>query len=767
MTTEPFDDLLGRSWHRHLLAASPATTYLLRLDREPPAVLWVSDHVSRALGYKPAEAQAPGFWAEHVHPDDRAVGATFVQRLLAEGQVVVEYRFRHRNGSWRWIRDEARRLPPELGRPAEVVGAWTDITTRLEIEEALRDSEERFRQAFANAPIGMALVGLDERFLEVNRALCAILGRDRDQLLQLTVPEVTHPEDVAAEREQKRLLLAPGRTAYQMEKRYLRADGRVVWGQLSVSAVKDRDGRPRYFIGQLEDISERKRAEDALRASEERFRALIETSRDIVTVFDRDDRIRFATPAVRELLGHAPEEVVGRSALDLLHPDERSELAQALTDLRRRPGESRRLVHRLAHKDGTWRVFETLANSLLHLPAVAGIVIHSRDVTEQRRLEERFHQAQRLESVGRLAGGIAHDFNNLLTAITGYADLLERGLALGRTDPAALGEIRRAAERAGALTNQLLAFARRQVITPGPVDLNVLLANLERMLGRLLGEDVGLAVRLADGLPLVWADRGQLEQVVLNLAVNARDAMPKGGRLHIDTDVGAPGAAAVPSPAGAWPGTWVRLTVADGGVGMSADTLGHVFEPFFTTKPEGKGTGLGLATVYGIVTQAHGCIEVESELDRGSTFRIFLPATQAAAPPPPPAPPPVLERGVETVLVVEDEPAVREVVAACLASAGYRPLVAGSGAEAIELFERLAEPPALVVTDVVMPGMSGKDLAAELVRREPCLKVLFMSGYAEDVIAHEGVLEPGVEFLAKPFQLTVLLDRVRRVLDGA
>jgi PAS domain S-box-containing protein len=642
----------------------------------------------------------------------------------------------------------------------------TDVTERRRRDERLRESEERFRLAFENAPIGMALVGLDERLLDVNPSLCAILGYERDRLVGMTVPQITHPDDVAAEERNKKVLLAGGRSYYRMEKRYLHADGHVVWGQLSVTAVNGPDGRPRAFIGQLEDITERRAAEERLRASEERWRALGERATDILTVFDADLRFALWSAGAAEAVGWTAEEILGRDALELVHPDDLAAASRDLEEVRRTPGAGRPLALRLRHKDGSWRVLDSFVRNLLNVPSVAGMVVNARDVTEQRRLEEQFQHSQKLESVGRLAGGVAHDFNNILTVILSCTEQLEADAAAGRANPEDVREIHAAADRARDLTKQLLAFARRQVIAPVVLDVNALLRDSQRLLARVLGEDVHLSFTLAPDLWSVRCDPAQLQQVVLNLVVNARDAMPRGGRLTLETANVVLDEAYAQGRTTLAPGPHVMVAVSDSGEGMSDEARAHVFEPFFTTKPAGHGTGLGLATVYGIVRQSGGHVWVYSERGRGTTFKMFFPRAEGApvAPAEPPRPA-ARPSGVETVLVIEDDPRVREVTVRALRAGGYRVLDAESGKAAIAVAAAADPPVRLVVTDVVMPDVSGREVAEALQARIPALRVLYVSGYTEHTIVHHGVLDSGIEFLSKPFTPSALLARVREVLD--
>ncbi len=733
-----------------------------------PALMFLLDAQERFVDYRAGEelyAPPESFLGRRVDEVLPPPAGTRLAEAIAEARrdgrpVRMEYALPFPEGE-RHFEARVRALPG-----GGVAALCTDVTAHRAAEERLRESEERFRRAFADAPVGMALVGLDERFLQVNDALCHILGYPAERLLQLTVPEVTHPDDLAQEMAQKVRLLGGGGSAFQMEKRYLHADGHVVWGALSVSAVTDREGKPRYYIGQLEDVTERRRAEEALRQSEERFRALIENATDLLVVFDERGVITLASPAVGEALGWTLQEMLGRPGGDFIHPEDLPEAARVLAEVIRSSPRAVRATIRLRHKDGSWRVVETSLRSLLHVPAVRGVVSNGRDVTDQRQLEERFLQAQNLESVGRLAGGVAHDFNNLLVAILGYAAFLEEGIRAGNPSLEDLAEIRRAGERARDLTRQLLAVARRQVLDSRVMDLNGVLRDAEKLLRRVLGEDVDLALVPAADLWRVKADPSQIQQVVLNLAVNARDAMPQGGKLTLETaNVVLDERYAAEHP-GVAPGPYALLAVSDSGVGMSREAQAHLFEPFFTTKPAGEGTGLGLATVYGIVRQAGGHVWVYSEPGQGTSFKIYLPRTEETEERPEPRQAQRDRRGSETVLVVEDEPAVRELASRALSAVGYQVLQAPSGREALEEAARTVGPVHLLVTDVVMPDMSGQKLAEALKRARPETRVLYMSGYTENTIVHHGVLDAGVHFLAKPFTPAAIQERVREVLDA-
>jgi PAS domain S-box-containing protein len=478
-------------------------------------------------------------------------------------------------------------------------------------------------------------------------------------------------------------------------------------------------------------------------------------------------RITFVNPAALRLLGYELHELLG------------ADLA-ALAD---RPvaGANGHVKDALAanttfrshdqafwRKDGSSFPIEYTSTPIRESGRQIGSVFVFKDISERRALEEQYRQSQKLEAVGRLAGGVAHDFNNLLTVVSGYCELLARNSSLDGRAQEAVKEIDGAADRAIAVTRQLLAFSRKQMLQPRPLDLNACITEINKLIRRLIGEDITLETHLAEGLSPVTADPGQLEQVIINLAVNGRDAMPQGGTLTITTGAVTVDSAAAANRPGLNPGRYALLTVADTGHGMDAATRARVFEPFFTTKESGKGTGLGLATVYGIVVQSGGQIDVQSEVGRGTVFRVLWPMAAGLARPGSNYDLDIVVRGgTETILLVEDEESVRGLAAKVLAGYGYRVIEASDGAEAEEVGRRVGDYLHLMVTDVVMPGISGLELATRLAPVRPKMKVLFMSGYTDDVIVRRGVLAEDAAFLQKPFTPEVLARRVREVLDGS
>ena len=653
------------------------------------------------------------------------------------------------------------------GKVVGVIGSARDITGRKEDEARL--AAERERLAVTLRSIGDAVVSTDER------GRVAVLNAAAEQLTGFSAGEaagrpLAEVLVVVDERTRERvpdavevLLRGEGKGGVVHHALLLSRGGGEHPVSQNADPIRDPAGCICGVVLVVRDQTAERRAARALSESEERFRALIEKATDILVVLDAEARIRFWSPGATEALGFEPEEVLGRSAYDFIHPDDVVATREVLEHLRVTPGAVARVHRRQLHRDGSWRLVELVDRSLLHDPAVRGIVANMRDVTTQRRLEDQFHQSQKLESVGRLAGGVAHDFNNLLTVILSGVDGLREDLRSGR--PPRLDEVEEiytAGRRASDLTRQLLAFARKEAIAPVVVDLNAALCGTEKLLRRVLGEDVELLVEPRPGLWPILCDPGQVEQVILNLSVNARHAMPTGGKLTLSAR-NVP-AEALPDGPGRG-GEWVALSVRDTGVGMTAEVKAHLFEPFFTTKEPGKGTGLGLATVYGILRQSGGQVEVESAPGKGSCFELFFPRHMGSVKASAVAARPESPGGSETVLVIEDDPLVRAVTVRTLRGAGYRVLVASGGAEALTMLEQ-SDVPHLVVTDVILPGQNGRVVVDELRRRHGGLRVLFVSGYTADVIEHHGVKAAGAGFLSKPFTPSSLLRGVRAALDA-
>ncbi len=586
-----------------------------------------------------------------------------------------------------------------------------------------------------------------------------------------------HPEDVERVGKARRRAIATG-TTLRTTLRIRGADGHYGVFELQGVPVTDPDERIAEWIGTCTDISLRLQAEEALRASELWQRRLVESLGVGIVVHAADTSIVMGNPEASRVLGLTPDQLRGRTAVDPAWRFVREDgTPLPLEDFPvNRVAATRQAI--AAHVFGIDRgdgsppswVLANAYPTFDERGQLEQIVVSFGDISDQRRAEaqaarlaENLRVSQKIEALGRLAGGVAHDFNNLLSVILGHAAFALE--ALGESNPVRddILEVEKAGRRAAALTSQLLAFGRRQVLQPVALDLNHVVVELEKMLRRVIGEDIRLEKSLASGLWLTLADLAQVEQVIMNLVINARDAMPDGGRLTIGTGNHEQGAGG-PLP----PGDYVVLTVTDSGSGIDAATKARLFEPFFTTKPQGKGTGLGLATVYGIVSQSGGQVQVESEPGHGSTFRVILPRGPVVAAPVPRPMPVVRDKvagGGETILLVEDESAVREVARRILEASGHRVLAAGSGDEALRVCREHAGELHLLLTDVVMPQMSGPECGAAAQRLRPGLRLLFMSGYAEEAIASQGVLQPGTPLLGKPFSAAELIRLVRVVLD--
>jgi PAS domain S-box-containing protein len=555
-----------------------------------------------------------------------------------------------------------------------------------------------------------------------------------------------------------------GRARSGVEFLILRGDARdristYVAGALGAQGEPGSEGIP----------SEERAWETELRASELRKAAILDSVLDCILTVDHEGRITEFNRAAETTFGYCRSEVLGRQATDvILGPAPADKDDGGLARLRASVGAFGERTEAVGvRKNGTEFPME-LALTPVPLERRRLYTVCLRDITERRHLEAQFRQAQKMEAVGRLAGGVAHDFNNLLSVISGYAELVLRTLPSEAVERRKVQEILKASERAAGLTRQLLAFSRKQVLQPTVFDLNTVIADVERMLERLIGEDVNLVTDLDPSLGPLRADRGQIEQVLVNLVVNARDAMPRGGRITMTSRNVVLDEAYCRDHVDARPGSYVLLEVGDEGIGMDLETQRHVFEPFFTTKPNGKGTGLGLATVYGIVKQSGGYIWLESEPGRGTSFKIYLPACDGEAVAAPASADALgSERGAETILLLEDQDALRQVTGELLGAGGYRVLAAATGAEALTLVRSHPGPIHLLVTDVVMPGLSGPEVARAVTAVRPETRVLYTSGYTDDAVLQRGIVASEVAFIQKPFTATALASKVRELLDGA
>ncbi len=727
--------------------------------------LFNSPSVKRVLGYESVELLGQSTFAL-IHPDDRAAVISGFQQGLAnpDSPLTLEFRFRHRNGSWVHLEavGQNRLADPDI---AAVIVNSRDITARKRIEQDLRESERRFRELFEDSPDAIFVEDHDGRVLDANSAACRLHGIGRDRLLGMIVFDLV-PVEARREVEREFRRLVNGE-ATRVEGESVAVDGRVTPVEIHASHIAY--GGKTAVLLHVRDISERKATEAALRSSEMLFHSVWENSVDGMRLTDEQGFVVAVNEAFCKLVAMSRAELEG-NPFTVIYADAEipAQILQKYQQGFRDRVIERQMQRRLVLRNGSAIVLEN-TNSFVELrgqpPLLLGVF---RDVTAQKRLEDQLRQSQKMEAIGQLAGGVAHDFNNILTVIHGHASLLLSGGSLTGSAGRSAQQIVQASDRAASLTRQLLTFSRRQVLQARRLDLNEVVANMTKMLGRILGEDIALEMKYCPKPPFIQADAGMMEQVLLNLAVNARDAMPRGGQLHIRIAIEDHVTPHVSRPEDVRPGRFACLTVTDTGCGIPPEILRRIFEPFFTTKEVGKGTGLGLATVYGIIQQHHGWIEVESELGRGTTFRVYLPVVGEATVCEEAAPAePVVRGGNETLLVVEDEQPVRELVCNLLQSHGYRVLEAESGAHALEVWRGHKHEIALLLTDVVMPDrINGRELAEQLWAERPELKVIFTSGYSADVVGKGSALRRGLNYVQKPYHPRKLAMAVRDCLDA-
>ena len=635
------------------------------------------------------------------------------------------------------------------------------------IRRQLFESEELFRLISENAADLIAVVDMEGHRIYNSLSYEKVLGYSAEELKSSTGLEQIHPDD----RERVLEAAATARRTGQgrtVEYRIRHKDGSWRVLESTASVIFDHKSHPDRLVIVNRDITERKSAVEALELSEAGFRSVVEGAPYGICRVSQEGRFLRVNPALEGMLGHTGQDelLAGNIGTDVFQ--KRAEFEQ-LIEVLQHEGEFKDFQAEWKKKDGAPI---TVLCSGRAVGASGGaspyIELFAEDVTERRILERQLRMTTKMEAIGRLSGGIAHDFNNLLGVIIGYSEILKRKIAAESPLYECADEIEKAGQRAVSLTRQLLAFSRQQILTPAVIDLNSLVAGMEKMLPRLIGEDIVVTTRLNEKIGRVKADHGQIEQVVMNLAVNARDAMPQGGQLRIETSNAEFDETYVRHHPGAKLGSYVMLAVADSGTGMSAETLVHIFEPFFTTKEVGKGTGLGLATVYGVVKQSGGYLWVDSELGKGSVFQMFLPrveesVTKVVSN----SGPAEALRGGEIILLVEDADALRKLARSFLEERGFKVLTAAKGEDALAVAANHKGKIDLLVTDVVMPGMNGRALAEHLLPKRPGLRVLYISGYTDSFIAGHGVLEAGTHLLHKPFTEQALITKVREVLDAA
>lgn len=732
-----------------------------------PDGVWlrVNRALAAMLGYSVEELLATSF-VTLTHPDDLVKAREASRALLADEReaVAVEKRFLAKGGSYVWVHVTSQLRRSAEGAPLHFFSYILDITDRKKADADLRESETRYRRLFESAKDGILILEAGAgRIVDVNPFMTELTGYLRDDFIGKHLWEIGAFKDAAASKASFAELQASEYVRYD-DLPLKTLDGRKVDVEF-VSNVYLVNSK-RVIQCNIRDVTVRRQAEASLRMRDRAIQAV--TQGILITDASREDHpIVYASPGFERLSGYTADEVLGKNCRLLQGPStdpaSRAKLREAVGR-----GEACTVELLNVRKDGTsfWNLLAVspVTDSLGRVTHFVGV---QTDVTERRKLESQFLQVQKMEAVSRLAGGVAHDFNNVLSVILSYAEMIAADLQSDDPLRADIEEIMTAGVRATDLTRQLLAFSRQQVLDTKVLDLSPSLVKMAKLLRRLLGADVTLTMLPASGLWNVKADPGQIEQVVMNLAVNARDAMPGGGELTIETENVVLDDDYAAAHHGVSPGAYVMLAVTDTGVGMDQKTQARIFEPFFTTKAPGKGTGLGLATVFGIVKQSGGHIWLYSEPGVGTTFKIYFPRVSGAAEARP-AEAPTVDAGhvSETILLVEDDDQVRAIAQNILRRRGYVVLVASNGGEALLICENHGAKIHLLVTDVVLPRMSGRQLVERLAPLRPRMRVLFMSGYTDDAILQHGILDSGVAFLQKPLTPMSLTKKVRDVLDA-
>jgi PAS domain S-box-containing protein len=753
-----------------ILQATPIAVFGLDQDRR--ISLW-NRGAERVFGWSAEEVLGASF--PHVQPRRRAEAQELWERVVREGRLEdLELLRVRKDGAEILVRLSAAAVHDDAGRFHGVVATVEDVTERRRREAEREERDRRYRALFDTIHLGVVYQDAEGRILGANPAAERLLGVSVEQMMDRTSSDprwrAVHEDGSEFPGEEHPSMKAL-RTGEQVQDVILGMfhPGREEYRWLKVNAVpqfREGDERAYQVYTSFEDVTEKRRAEEEALRSERRARAVYESLPIATFLFERRDGemvlVDHNTAGVR-FTGRDVLRLTGKSMTEIM--EMRPEMPDTLLyNLERVIDEKRSMRREVEYPDPDGNGMRHLVMHYGFVPPES-VIVHAEDVTDQKQTEEQLRQAQKMEAVGRLAGGIAHDFNNLLTAINGYAALAMDVLDESEPVREDVAEIRKAGKRATALTRQLLAFSRRQVLKPEVLCLDTVVKELEGMLARLLGEDIELVTSLDAPDATVKADRGQLDQVILNLAVNARDAMDGGGTLLIETRTQDLDEHYASQHVAVTPGPYVMLSITDTGQGMDDVTLSQVFEPFFTTKELGKGTGLGLSTVYGIVKQSGGNIWAYSELGRGSTFKVYLPRVDGKARRASSSVPPVQARRKTTVLVVEDEPSVLELTRRILSAAGYDVRTAVSPRDALAICEDDRCDVDLMITDVVMPDMHGKELADRAARILPGLRVLFMSGYTDDAVTRQGVVGLGTRFIEKPFTAAELTARVRAMLE--
>ena len=767
------EEALRRSEERFKQVANSIGEWVWEVDVDG-LYTYSSPGLEKIVGYKPEEVVGKMHFYDLFIPEKKeelkkAAFEVFAMKESFKGFVNPNL---HKNGTLVILETSGAPILDEQGRLLGYCGGDTDITERKRAEEALKESERKFRAIFDSTSDGMFLLDLEtKKFVMCNEMCSKMLGFTQEEFLNLGIADIHPSEDLPFIFKHIGKVLE-GNPGVRADIRFRRKDGTVFFTDLSPSLMTADERK--FALVVFKDITDRKQAEAILRESEERFRVVFERAGVGIALVDSTGYTLKSNPAIQNMLGYSADELAKMHFTEFVHPEDAEEELNLFMELIAGKRDTFRREERLIAKDGrvVW-IDLTVTSQRRPEGDLERVIVMIIDITERKQAEEQMlslqaqlQQSQKMEAIGQLAGGVAHDFNNLLTVISVQAQLALRVLREGDPLKEKLKDIELSADRAGNLTRQLLAFSRRQILEMKVINLNFILKDMEKMLRRVIGEDIELKAVLSDDLGMVKVDPGQMEQVIVNLAVNAKDAMPQGGKLFLETANAELDEEYVRSHVGMIPGAYIILSITDTGIGMSKEVKEQIFDPFFTTKEKGKGTGLGLSTVYGIVKQSGGDIYVYSEPNKGTTFKVYLPRVFE--------PPEELKkeareelpRGKETILVVEDDRMVRRLAVDILRRQGYRVLEADEGGEALVICEKEKDPIDLILTDIVMPHIGGPELIERLKQVRKDFKVLYMTGYTDESIVQHGILEEGIELIHKPFTIEKLVRKVREVLDS-
>jgi two-component system cell cycle sensor histidine kinase/response regulator CckA len=745
-----------------IIKRSPVIQFIWRFSEEAP-VEYVSSNIEQ-WGYTPEDFLSGRInWRQIVHPDD-------ISRILAEvihymkqriKQFNQNYRIITKSGEVRFVEDQNVLISGSSGRVSHVQGAILDVTERKKAEHALKESENIYRTIFENTGTGMAIADKNRNTLLVNDKLQELTGFTKEELVgnKTSWERFIAPHDLERLKNYHRLRLTdPSAAPKHYEYQIITKNGEIK-DFLTTSTLIP--GTQNSLVSMM-DISAWKKAEDALRKSEERLRELLQNSSDIIAIFDNNGVFQYVSPSVKNILGYDENDITGKRTFDFIHPDDAQMTINAFNEVTQSIHTGIATEFRFRHKNGQWVNLEALGSNLLDNPAINGIVINARNISERKRLETQLFHSQKMEAIGTLAGGIAHDFNNILMGIQGYISLLLLNIETIHPEFEKLINMQTLVQSGADLTGKLLGFARGGQYEVKPTDLNELISKTVNLFGRTK-KDITFHQKYEKNPWTAEVDRVQIEQVLLNLYVNAWQAMPQGGNIYIETKNVTTNKVA-PAINIADGGDYINITITDTGVGMDKDTCQRVFEPFFTTKEKGRGVGLGLASAYGIIKEHGGIIDVSSELGQGTTFNIFLPASKKEVPKETFAAKTIL-KGTETILLVDDEDSVLDVYREILIALGYNIFIAHNGKEALQIYKINKDNINLVILDMIMPGLSGAETYEGLKLINPEVKVILSTGYSISEQAKK-IMNSGCHALIqKPFRIADLSQKIREVLD--